>query len=144
MPVRATPQQATAKWLQGMSNSAERATSGANAVTIAPGMKAAAAKQKWLARVTASADKYARNVSAVTLDQWRQAYLKYGVNNMVTGAQNKQGKVLAFQTDFQNYLKAGIGTIDAMPSNTLQDGIARAVAMINYNAKYVRGASSGQ
>src|SRR5579859_446910 len=126
MPVRSNPQTATAKWVQNLSAAADRMTAGANAVTKAPGQAAAAAKAKWLQRVTASADKFAANVSAVTLQQWQQAYINIGVPRVAQGAQAKQGKMLDFQTQFLPYLARGTATIDAMPSTTLEDGIARA------------------
>ena len=142
MPVRSNPQAATAKWVQNLSAAADRMTAGANAVTKAPGQAAAAAKAKWLQRVTAAADKFAANVGAVTLQQWQQAYIEIGVPRVAQGAQAKQGKMLNFQTQFLPYLQRGVATIDAMPSVTLEDGIARASAMIRYNAKFKKGVSS--
>jgi hypothetical protein len=142
MPVRSNPQQATAKWVQNLSASSERMTAGANAVTKAPGLAAAAAKQKWLQRVTASVDKFAANSAAVTLQQWQQAYVQIGVPRVAQGAQAKQGKVQDFMTQFLPFLQRGVATIDAMPSVTLEDNIARASAMIRYNAKFKKGVTT--
>lgn len=138
MPVRSNPQQATAKWLTGMQGSTERMTAGAQAVQTAPGVAAAAAKQKWLARVTAAVDKFAANVGAVSLQSWQASYINIGIPRVASGAQAKQGKVLAFQSQWLPYLQTGLQTIDKMPSVTLEDGIARATAMIRYNAKFKR------
>jgi hypothetical protein len=117
-------------------------TSGAQAVQKAPGQAAAAAADKWLAKVTQSKAKFAANVAAVSLSQWQNAYINVGIPRVAQGAQAKQSKVLAFQQQFLPYLQAGIGQIDAMPSTTLEDGIARATAMIRYNAKFKRTATS--
>ena len=142
MPVRSTPEAATAKWVQNLSAASDRMTAGANAVTKAPGLAAAAAKQKWLNRVTAAADKFAANVSRVSLEQWQAAYINIGVPRVGQGASAKQGKMLSFQQQFLPYLRTGLQTIDQMPSTTLEDGIARATAMIRYNAKFKRSGAA--
>lgn len=142
MPVRATSAQATAKWLNNLSGATDRMTTGANSVTKAPGIAAAAASAKWLQRVTASQQKYATNVAAVSLQSWQNSYINVGIPRVAQGAQAKQGKVQSFFDDFLPYLTRGVSQIDAMPSTTLQDNIARATAMIQYNAKYKRGSGS--
>jgi len=136
MPVRSTPATATAKWVQNLSAASDRMTAGAQAVQTAPGVAAAAAADKWLQKVTASKAKFAANVGAVTLQQWQQAYVNIGVPRVAQGAQAKQAKVQSFMTQFLPYLQTGVATIDAMPSTTLEDGIARATAMIRYNSKF--------
>jgi hydroxymethylglutaryl-CoA reductase len=117
-------------------------TAGVQAVTKAPGLAAAAASGKWLAKVTAAQQKFATNVSAVSLQSWQNSMVNIGIPRVAQGAQAKQGKVQAFMTQFLPYLQTGVATIDAMPSNTLEDGVARASAMIRYNAKFVRNAGS--
>lgn len=139
MPVKSTSAQATQKWLTNLSGATDRMTAGANAVTKAPGLAAAAASAKWLQRVTASQQKYATNVAAVSLQSWQNSYINIGIPRVAQGAQAKQNKVQAFMDEFLPYLSRGVQTIDAMPNVTLQDGIQRAVAMIQYNAKFKRG-----
>lgn len=141
MPVRATPADATAKWLQGLGGASDRMTRGAMAVTTAPGQKAAAAADKWLARVTQAKAKFANNVGRVSLAEWQNAYTKIGVPRVMQGAQAKQAKMTSFMNDFLPYLSAGVAKIDAMPKVTLEDGINRATAMIRHNAGFVRGKS---
>lgn len=113
-------------------------TQGANAVQKAPGLAAAAAADKWLAKVTASKAKFAARVSSVSLQSWQQSYINVGIPRVAQGAQAKQSKVTAFMDQFLPYLSTGLQTIDAMPNTTLEDGIARATAMIRYNAKFQR------
>jgi len=136
MPVRSTAAQATAKWVNNLSAATDRMTTGAQAVTVAPGQSAAAAADKWLAKVTAAKQKFATNVAAVSLQSWQNSYINIGIPRVAQGAQAKQAKVLNFMNSFLPYLSTGVAKIDAMPSNTLQDGIARATAMITYNSKY--------
>lgn len=142
MPVRATSAQATAKWLTGISGAQDRMKAGALAVTQAPGEKAAAAADKWLARVTASKAKYIANSRSVTLAQWQQAYINTGLPRVSQGAQDKQGKYTAAMDSFLPYMQQGLQTIDKMPNNTVEDAINRAAAMIRWNAKYVKGKSA--
>jgi len=140
MPVRATPQAATAKWLANLSGATARMQSGAMSVTVAPGQAAAAAADKWLQKVTQAKAKFANNVSAVTLQQWQTAYVNIGIPRVAQGAQAKQSKVQAFHEQFLPFLATGLQKIDNMPNVTLEDGIARATAMIRYNATFKRNA----
>lgn len=141
MPVRATSASATAKWVQNLSAATERMQSGAMGVTKAPGQAAAQAADKWLARVTQSKAKFAANVGRVSLQDWQNAYVNIGIPRVAQGAQAKQSKVTAFMDSFLPYLSRGVATIDQMPNVTLEDGIARATAMIRYNSKFQRGSA---
>lgn len=139
MPVRSDPATATSRWVQGMSNATQAATRGVQSVTVSPGQSAAAAADKWLAKVTQARDKFARRVGAVTLGQWQNAMTSYGISRMGTGAQQKQGKFQSFMTEFLPHLKAGVDQVHAMPKMTLEDSINRASAMIRHNAAFQRG-----
>lgn len=139
MPVRATSAGATAKWVSNLSSATERMKTGSERVTTAPGQLAAAAADKWIARVTAAKQKFATNVAKVTLQEWQNAYQNIGIPRVAQGAQQKQAKVEAFMSEFLPYLQTGVAQIDKMPSVTLEDSIARATAMIRYNAKFKKG-----
>jgi len=119
-----------------MQNATARMTAGAQALSVAPGQLAAQASAKWLAKVTAAQQKFATNVAKVSLQEWQNAYVTTGIPRVSQGAQQKQGKVTAFMDQFLPYLNTGLQVIDKMPSTTLEDGIARATAMIRYNAKF--------
>lgn len=138
MPVRTTSQDATAKWLANISNSQDRMRSGAMRVTEAPGQKAAAAADKWLAKVTQAKAKFAARVGSVSLQDWQNAYINVGIPRISQGAQAKQQKFTAFLDQFLPYLASGLQQIDKMPSTTVEDGVARASAMIRWNAKFKR------
>lgn len=138
MPVRADAQMATTKWIQNIGTATERMKTGANNVTVAPGQKAAAAADKWLAKVTQAKAKYANNVGRVSLQEWKDAYINVGIPRVSQGAQAKQAKYTAAMADFLPYLAQGVAKIDAMPKTTIGDSIARATAMIQHNAAYVR------
>lgn len=142
MPVKADAQMATTKWLQNIGNATDRMKQGALAVQEAPGKKAAAAADKWLANVQRSKPKFIANVSRVTKESWQNSYINVGIPRVSQGAQAKQAKYTAAMEAFLPYLKLGVAKIDAMPNVTLEDGINRAIAMIRHNAAYVRPANS--
>lgn len=142
MPVRATPTDATAKWVTNLSGSTERIKAGVARVTTAPGQKAAAQSQKWLQRVTASQDKWRTRVGSVSLQSWQASMTDVGIPRVAQGAQAKQDKYTAFANEFFPHLQQGVARIDAMPSTTLEDNINRAVAMIRHNANFRRGTGS--
>lgn len=139
MPMRSNPQDATTAWVNHLSQATARITSGVNAVTRPPGQAAAAQSQKWLARVTASQQKWQTNVGKVSLADWQQAMVNVGIPRIAQGAQAKQGKMQAFMAQYLPYLQQGVSRIDQMPNVTLEDGINRAVAMIRHNAAFKRG-----
>lgn len=141
MPVRATPASATQKWVTNIGQSTARITAGVQAVSVAPGQKAAAQSAKWLQKVTASQDKWRTRVASVSLTDWQNAMINVGIPRVAQGAQAKQQKMQDFMTSFLPYLQAGVARIDAMPSVTLEDSINRATAMIRYNAAYKRSGS---
>lgn len=143
MPVRSDPQAGTQKWVANLSNATTRMQAGAMRVSVAPGQLAAQAADKWLQRVTASKDKYKANSAAVSLQAWQNAYTNIGIPRVSQGAQAKQQKVTDFLSAFLPHLQRGLDTIDKMPSTTLEDGIARATAMIRWNAKFKKGVSNG-
>jgi hypothetical protein len=138
MPVRSTSSQAVEKWLTNLGAANSRMQSGAMAVTTAPGQAAAAAADKWLAKVTQSKAKFATRVASVSLQDWQNAYINVGIPRVSQGAQAKQAKFASFFDQFLPYLQTGLQTIDKMPNTTIEDGIARATAMIRYNAKFKR------
>jgi len=127
---------ATAKWVKGLQGATQQITDGVNAVQVAPGVSAAKQVQVWLARIQASAPKWQANVSAVSLGEWQQAMITTGIPRIAQGATNKQGKYQAFADKFFPYLAQGQAQVRNMPKTSLADGINRAVAMINWNAKF--------
>jgi hypothetical protein len=73
----------------------------------------------------------------VSLSSW-QASAKDGVNRIAAGANSKKGKMEAFATEFYAHLDRGAPAIGSMPTNTLEDGVAKAAAQIRHNAAFKR------
>jgi len=130
------PTQVTAKWLTNYQGAATSMTTGAQGVTQAPGIAAAAAQAYWLTRIQASAAKWAANVAAVTLPEWQQAYINLGISRGQAGAQAKQGKYLTFITSYLQFLSTQVPQIKAMPKGNIQQSVARAAAMIQASAAW--------
>lgn len=123
-------------WANRLQAAQTEIAAGVAAVTVAPGQKAAANLQGYLAGVQASANKWAKNVSAVTLNDWQTAMTQKGIPRVGPGAQAAISKMTAFMTKWLPYVESGAATVRNMPHVTLQDGIARAVAQIQYNAQF--------
>lgn len=135
---KVTPDQAAAKWAQRSAAATDDVKNGVMNVTVAPGKSAALAKDLWLQKISASADKWARRVSAVSLQDWQDAMINKGINRIASGTQAAIPKMTAFMTDFLPFVDQGVQAIKNMPKGNVEAGVARAAAMIRHNATYVR------
>lgn len=135
--VRVSPSAGADKWARNLGASTQDIAAGIDRVTTAPGQKAAASSGKWLAKVTQAEPKFKTNVAAVSLASW-QASAKDGVNRVASGANAKKGKMESFATEFYAHLDRGAAAINAMPTNTVEDGIAKSAAQIRHNANFKR------
>ena len=134
-----SPQDVANRWAQGLANATQKMTASANALTQAPTAQAAAAVQTWIARLNdpKTQAKWQSKLQAVTLQQWQQAYTQKGIPRVSQGAQQAiNTKMVPFFTKWLPYEAAGQQQVKQMPKTTLQDRIARAVFMINYNSQF--------
>lgn len=137
--VRVSPQQGTAKWQARIQAATQEIMQGVERVQTAPGVLAAAKFQKWVTGVQEAQQKWRRNVSRVSLQEWQDSMKNVGIPRIAQGAQQKAGKVERFQAEFFPFLEQGMRQINAMPDNTLEDRIAKSAAMQRYNAGFKRG-----
>jgi hypothetical protein len=128
--VARTAQQAAADWAARMGQASQRITDGVNAVTVAPGQLAAKQKQVWLQNTTSAADKFARNVAAVTLESWRADTVNKGISRIGTGAANAQPKFEAFMTKLLPYIESGRSQLK--PRGDFAANVARMNAWVNH------------
>lgn len=140
---RVTPQQGSDKWKTRLSAASSDMQTGVANVTVAPGVQAAAKRDKWLAGVTGAADKWQRNVRSVSLASWQQSMTQIGIPRVAQGAQAKQQKYTDFATSFYPHLDRGVAQIKQMPDVDMEARIQRAVAMMRHNATYQRPATQG-
>lgn len=127
------------RWAAGLANATTKMSQSAAALTVSPTSQAAAAAQTWLARLNdpKTLTKYQAKLNAVTLSSWQQAFTQKGLPRIPTGAQAAiTTKMVPFFTKWLPYEAAGAQQVKNMPKATLQDRIARAVFMINYNSQF--------
>lgn len=141
MPKDATAVAAT--WANRLSASEAEIRAGVSRVTQAPGERAAAQVDAYIAGVQRARAKWQRNVSAVSLSQWQSAMINKGIPRISSGAAAAQPKVAAFMQQFLPYVESGAATVRAMPKGTVEQGIARAAAMIRHNAAFERAPYTG-
>lgn len=127
------PAAVAAKWVSSMQSAGTAIAAGVQAVTVAPGAAAARQKQVYVQNVAQSADKWARNVSAVTLQDWQSAMINKGAARVGTGAAAAQSKM---QNAMQQLLPAIDSVVASLPPRgDLGANINRAVAFMNGMSK---------
>lgn len=111
---------------------------GINAVTEAPGKKAAAAKEKMRAKILKSIDDgvWEKKVAAVSLEEWKDKTASKGADRYPSGVVAAKGKMNKFMDRFLPHLKTVQGELKGMPDLDLEDGIARSAHQIRRNAEF--------
>ena len=140
MAVKLTAEEFAEKHARRLKGSVEDIRRGIERVTDAPGPKAAAKKDKWIAKLSeqSTQDKWARRVAAVTLEEWKAKTLNKGVGRIAAGIDEAHDKVVDFAGKLIDHQNAGLGTIDKMPDLTLEDSVARASTWIRHMSKFKR------
>lgn len=128
------PAAVAAAWVAGLSGAGQKITDGVNAVTVAPGQAAARQKTVWQQNTTASADKWARNTSAVSITDWRQAVIEKGVPRIGAGAAASQAKFAAFMGKLLPYVAQVKSSLP--PRGTYEQNKQRALANMDAMHKF--------
>jgi len=127
-----TPQQFQEKHNRRLKAAIPDITTGVNAVTASPTIAAAAKQAKMLDRLSAAVNsgKWATNLRAVTLEQWKSATVTKGIPRIAGGIDGAADKVVSFATRLLPFESTLMGTINTMPDVTLEDSIARMTAWV--------------
>lgn len=127
---RVTPAEAAQKLSRRLQAATADITKGINAVTEAPGIKAAASAELMLARLieTVQSGVWAEAVSAVSLQDWKTAAINKGVPRIAQGIQTAEPKLIRFYTQLLPAVDAAVAKVQNMPNLTLEDRIARSAA----------------
>ena len=136
-----TPQQAQEKHATRLKASLSDIRAGIDRVTVAPGQKAAAKKDKWVAKLqdpTIQA-KWARNVAAVPLERWKAQARDVGTGRIPSGIDAAKDKMTSFYTQLFPFQESLQSRINAMPDVTISDSVARATEWITGMAKFQKG-----
>jgi hypothetical protein len=129
MAVKTDAATAAKNWSDRFAAAGTKATAGANSVTVSPGMAAAKQANVWASNVAASLDKFRRKVGAVTVDQWRNAYITVGVPRFSSGATKGAPKMQQFMSAFLPVLTNAVGSLP--PRGSYEQNKARAVALMD-------------
>lgn len=139
-----TAQDVTAKWLRNIQSAQQEMQAGVARVTVSPGQAAAAKRQKWINALSdpATQDKWARNVSSVSLGQWQQAMNEYGIARVAQGAQAKQAKFERAMGSLLTYIDQGVSQVRQMDDSNYAAREQRALAMMRWMRNYKRPSGS--
>lgn len=135
---RVSPQEGAEKWARNTAAASQDVVRGVSRVTTAPGTKAAASSGKWLTKVSQAEDKFRTNVGAVSLAEWQEAATA-GASRIAAGVQAKKHKAAKFAEQFYAHLDRGAQAINSMPTNDIEQSIAKAAAQMRHNAAFRRG-----
>lgn len=143
MPAKIDAQQWLTKWGSRLNAASAEIKTGVQAVTTAPGVSAAKAKDLWLANLQAAANKWATNVAAVSLSAWQSAMVNKGIGRIAAGVttaqQDKQGVI----GNLLNVVYAGQAMVNQTPRGSIETNIQRAVSMMQYMHTHSAGIKTG-
>lgn len=128
-------------WASGMAQAGKKITDGVNAVTEAPGQKAAAAADLWQQRVSDPLvkAKFQRRSQAVSLQDWKTAMLTKGVNRVGAGAAASKPKFAKFMQQFLPFVQNVAAQVRQMPKGDINASIARMTAQVQGTAAFQYG-----
>lgn len=135
--VRVTPEEFASRWGTGLTGSIERMRTGVEAVTVAPGVSAAAKADKWHAAISRADTKakWKARVGAVPLDVWQAAMINKGLNRIADGVENAAPKMEAFGTKLIAHQNRLLTEMDGLADITLEDSIKRMTYWVRGMAK---------
>lgn len=138
-----TPEEVADKWAQNLSNAQASMTAGVNRVSVAPGVAAAAQKQKFVAKMQdpATFDKWERGVRSVSLGAWQASMTSLGIQRAAQGAQQKKPKFVTAMASLLPFVDNLKNTVRSMPSTTIADREQRMLAWSRGMAQYRKPAS---
>ena len=130
-------QAAVEKWQRNMINSAESIKAGINSVTESPTAKAAQQADRYLAGVqrAVASGKWQNGLNAVSLQSWKDSVIA-GIPSIASGVTKAKNKMTNFLSQFLPYVDAAAQQVRQMPKGGVENGIARASAMIRALANF--------
>lgn len=124
------------KQIDNLSRASESIKSGVMSVTVAPGKIAAANKERYLAGVTKSVDKWVDNVGSVSLPDWQSSMVDKGIPRIAEGIRQAEPKIRDFHTQLQSYQSSYLPKLNTMKVLSIGDAIAKASANIEAMSKF--------
>lgn len=129
---KVTAQQWLEKWGQRLNGSQQFITNGVNALTEAPGVKAAAAQDRMLTNLTnaITSGLWAKQVSGVSLTQWKAAMTNKGIPRIAQGVTAAQSNKVNVITALLTAVDQAAAAAHAQPKGSLEQNINRAVTFM--------------
>lgn len=120
------------KWGQRLNASGQFITSGVNNVQQAPGVAAAAAQDRMLTNLTAAVTSgiWAKNVSGVSLADWKSAMTNKGIPRIAQGVTAAQKNKTQIITQLLNAVDNAVAQTNSVPRGNLDQNIQRATTFM--------------
>ena len=136
--VKVTPAEFVEKHTRNTINAIPDYEKGIEKVATAPGVLAAAKKDKMRQNLLKSIDdgKWEERVKAVPLDTWKQKTKAKGAARIADGIQQSEGVRLQFAEQFLDHVGKVKATVDAMSDLTLEDSKRRMIANMEGLSKF--------
>lgn len=134
---KTTPQEYAEKWGRRLKGSTEDIRRGINRVSEAPGIAAARQADLMLAKVTESisSGRWAAQVSAVPLDEWKKKTMDKGLQRIASGVDAAQATQVAMATELLANVDAAVAVANQTPRGTLEDNITRMTTFVREMSK---------
>lgn len=125
-----SPMASFEKWSKNASNAAESMAAGVDSVTESPMAKAADQQDKYVRGVQESVQsgRYANNLRAVPLEEWKAAMKGKGKANMANGVRSLSARAKRNIVANLEYANSVRQQIAGMPNSTEADAEARMLA----------------
>jgi len=126
--VKHTPTEVKEKWKRKMKGATEDMRAGAEKVDVAPSKLAIAQKELLKKKLIEAIDsgRWDKQLSKVSLEDWKDAYINTGVSRVASGVEKADAKM----EDFMNFLipavESAVNEIKTPKTGELEDSIARA------------------
>jgi len=129
---------AVAKWVRNTGGASESMKLGVLSVTDSPCAKAAQQADRYVAGVQAAvaSGKWQNALNGITLQSWQQSMITKGIPRMAQGVAAAQPKVQAFLQQFLPFVDQAAQEVRNMPKGGVENGVARASAMIRKLAQF--------
>ena len=134
---RVTPQEYVDTWASRLQGAGTEIKRGIEKVTVAPGQAAMKARELMKARIIEAIDSglWDKQVGAVSLEDWKQAFLTKGIDRVRGGVDASKGKQLNMAAKLLPAVDQAASKARALPKGTIDQSIARAATFMTEMAK---------
>ncbi len=128
----------TEKWSRRLKGAIEDVRAGVDRVTEAPSKKAVAKQEKMKQNLVKSIEsgQWAKNLGAISLEEWKEKMKNKGANRISAGVDESQTKVQNFAEKLLSHEASLQSDIKKLPDMTIEDSITRATTWIRGMAKF--------